>query len=731
MADLKIRVGAAIDGSLNAVFRSVADAAKKAGRQVAGESAKAAKDTGAAYRGSTDEAVKAIKAREAAERKALKASASEFEKAERAKVRATEKSARERAAAEKRAAKETERERDRALAGEQKLAAAARRSDKRAFSAVAGAGRTAIGYGMRLAGDIASGLGVQTDVGSALGASAKRETIATQISNAGYLPGQSGPAGTKVDPRALQVDANKVAMDTAMSSEDALKGLSSFVGLTGDLQTGRDILGDMGKLAKATGSSLEDMVDAAAQISNAMGDAPDKGKAIGDAMRVIAGQGQVGAVEIKDMASQMAKLASQANNFKISDDNAKILSAKGVTNSTGQGIAIMGAMAQAARAQGGRSSATTAVQSSMAFVRDLAGHAELKRLTEAGVDVFADKSQTKAKDPKEIIKAILSKTKGNLPELTHLLPNQNSRAVVNAFAQDYRRGADGLTRGKGESADAFEQRRNAEGLKAVSDSFDKFLNVAMDSPEITAKFNAAMNTTESKVQLFNNHMAQSADQMRDALYPALVALTPVVVGLTAGMGEALSTILGLKEQKRQQDVASSDLRGTNAIEQAKGMLRARNPLSAPYADKPENWVDARSGEAPSTPLTTDAAGDMATKLGETKEDIAAKLADLQKQRDNAAMFLPQRMGGSLPDFLAPPGSEGPGMQSKLTEFQSLNSTIERMTDTMNQADQLRGALLTTAFRDALKAGSIKVEIVNMPTITSPGGSMSVNSPTGH
>ena len=56
----------------------------------------------------------------------------------------------------------------------------------------------------------------------------------------------------------------------------------------------------LGKLAKASGSDLGDLADAAGDVSTALGDmAPDKkAERIDSIMRTIAGQGKIGAVEI-------------------------------------------------------------------------------------------------------------------------------------------------------------------------------------------------------------------------------------------------------------------------------------------------------------------------------------------------------------------------------------------------------------------------------------------------
>lgn len=685
MADLKIKVGAALDASLNSVFRTAIDAAKRANKSVAAEAKAGAKEAADAYRSVDKER---LKEQLRLEKEQTKQAARESK--ERAKIAAQE--AREKAKADRTTHREREAQeramtrlsiqniRERHRFEERQKADAARSrtaANRRALGFVAGAGRAALGFGARFAGDVARGIGIDTDMGSRLGASAARETTAVQIANSAWIP-EGGPESAKnrVSAKSLLTQANQVGTETATSAEEALGGLQEFVTLTGDLQTGRDILKDMSVLSKATGSSLGDMMKAASQISNAMGDMKDKGPAISQAMRVFSGQGQLGAIEIRDLAGQMAKLTAQANNFKLSAGTKSVLESKGVHNEVGQNLAMMGAMAQAARAQGGRASASQATQSAMAFIRDLSSKTELKRMSAAGINVFADKGHTTARDPKEIIMDVLSKSRGNLATISQLLPNQNSRAVVNAFAQTYTRTAGGLTRNKGESDFAFAQRKNKEGLEAVSEAFDGYLKVAMQSPEITDKFNAAMDTTESKVQQFNNHLAQSADELRENLYPALVQLTPMVMSAAKSFADFVGLVTG--KTGHEQDV-----RATGAE------IGARNVLGSVSTDM------GRPG----------AAEDVSAARG----DLSAALATQRAEKANLeASLAHQGVDGRKDDLGALFGKVTGIDVANQTKLAAVNSTIARMQDDLSKLDSLKGSI------DLLRSTTLTVRVANMP-----------------
>jgi hypothetical protein len=285
--DLRIKVGAAIDRSMSEAFRPLIQASERA---------KTALERTARQTSQARERESKRSARD--EAKAYASAVREIEKFEREKVRAVERSAAERSRAVERHAREEvraaqraarEKERteqreharvERALAGQSRQRGAAARGIVRGVVNLGG--RAARGA-LDIAGDIARGAGAQLDVGQHIGAAVDLQKRAIDLSNAGYMAGKSGPAGTRQSPAEIERQVRAVAQSTGQESGDVMSGLSKFVAKTGDLEAGRDMLGEMAKLAKATGASLEDVLDAAGDVSNALGDTPDKGSKIAEA----------------------------------------------------------------------------------------------------------------------------------------------------------------------------------------------------------------------------------------------------------------------------------------------------------------------------------------------------------------------------------------------------------------------------------------------------------------
>lgn len=381
------------------------------------------------------------------------------------------------------------------------------------------------GYGGALLSTLANGVGVNTDVGSMIQAGVDQQALAQKIINSAP---EFNKASTKERESAatdLLSGIQGVANATATDTGEALEGLEAFVAKTGDLKTGQDVMGDLAKLSRATGTNLADMANAAAEVSNNLGDVPDKGKAIDAVMRSIAGQGKMGAVEIKDLASQMAKIATQAGVFEGDKD---------------KNIAMLGAMAQEAKLRGGAASAQQATTSVMSMVSALRNNATVKNWAKAqvrnkktglmeGLNPYTDASHSILRSPEELVLEALNYSKGDQLKLGKLFPSKQAFRAIAGYQQVY------MQAGGGD-----------KGLEAVHKEFKKFSDSAMTADDVTNAFAAQMDTTKSKVQVLNNEFAQTAQKLAEELEPAIVdTLLPAVLTLAQSLGPAIEGLTAL------------------------------------------------------------------------------------------------------------------------------------------------------------------------------------------
>lgn len=350
-----------------------------------------------------------------------------------------------------------------------------------------------LSVGRRVMSDIASGAGLRVDLGGMVASRVEAEKMATAISSGGYMPQEPGPNEKRVDPRELMKQATEEGNRVAMAPTAMLAGLDTFVGLTGDLSTGREIMTDLAKLARATGSSFDDIMAAAGNAANQFDGMAGKADLIRATLAATAGQGKLGAVEIKDMAVQMAAVAAAATRFSgDAKDN----------------VILMGAIAQEARYRGGAKSAPQAATIVGSFANTFTKAARVKAFQAEGIDVFD--TAGKVRNPEEIILEALDKTGGDNVRMGKMFMDSNARKAVLGFESVYRDAGGGKS-----------------GLEAVVKEFDRLKKGVMASREINDSFAASMQTTEAKAQLFQNKLNEVVATMADRVLPKLLEMQPL------------------------------------------------------------------------------------------------------------------------------------------------------------------------------------------------------------
>lgn len=378
-------------------------------------------------------------------------------------------------------------------------------------SGFAGYGMSAVSFMARAAAGLAGAAGVNTDFNNIAAKNLSEEGLAQQIVNSGYLPGTSGPNGRLQDRGKLLKDLRGTAIDTATDRGELLGGLQGFVGQTGDLQLGRDLLKDMAVLSKATGTNFEDTANAAAQVAMAIGDVPDKAAATSEIMKQIAGQGKLGAVEMRDLASQMAKIAAQSSKFK---------------GGARENIGLLGAVAQEARQRGGAANAAQATTSVSRFVEEFSKGAVLKKMTAVGLNPFADAGHTQLKQAPDLIKEILSYTKGDLGKLSGIMPSSIAQKAIGGFAQTYNE-ANGS---------------DAEKIKAVTAEFDRLRQAQLTEQEVQRAYGEVMALSTSKATQFNERIADVVGRIEGQLLPALEEMAPALIRGASNFADAVDAI---------------------------------------------------------------------------------------------------------------------------------------------------------------------------------------------
>lgn len=635
MAELRIRVGAYIDRSFDATLRSVEQAAIRAQRKVQQEAQateavvvktsrrrasaeeKAAKDGAKAQERAAKEAAKANTEAAKATNAARKALMKEWQAEADATVRSAKASTAAIVAVAKAASgsfdgamraanahgSQAERRMTRLMTMQRAVAAQnplfreyqftpAARAVGRGFSAgarVAGrVGRAALG----IAGDIAQGAGVDFSLGGHVARNADLEERAMQLVNSGYMPGAAGANGRRQSAGNIAGDARSVAMQTGFSSNDLIEGLQKFVGKTGDLETGRTIMKDLAVLSKATGTNLEDMVDAAGDVSTQLGDIPDKGAVIAAVMKQIAGQGKLGAVEIKDLATQMAKIASQAGQIE---------------GNVADNIALLGAFAQESRQRGGSASATQAATSVQSMMNTFKTPARVAAFKAQGINVF--NNQGMVRNPQEILMEALHAQGMSPTGFKKMFANVQGARAVEGFATIYRQAGGGQ-----------------RGEDAVTQEFDKLKKVAMQETEIAESFAAAMKTSKSQATIFNEKLGLVVQTLSDSVMPAFAAIGPGLIAMLTDGSSWLKRFMGvdvIESVNKTGDATGRGIKDVTALEKLGNKA-----------------ADEATGQKTFTQAEADAVNGMGEDVAAMDAQIAANKAQVASIKKRNSWYTP-------------------------------------------------------------------------------------------
>lgn len=373
----------------------------------------------------------------------------------------------------------------RAEAANKRAAAAAASSRARFASATAGrigtAGRDAASAVGRLAiGALSIGGGFA--LAGALSAQSREQARASQLANQAGNPALKGQ---------LLREARGVK---GFTGEEALGGLESFVTKTGDLETGRKILGDLGQLALATGTNLSDLGDTAGQAFNVIRDQIQDPKKqveeLNSLMSVLAQQGALGAVEIRDLARDFGKLGAATRGF---EGGAPDL------------LRTMGAFAQLAVARGGAESSADASTAASRLASDIV--AKREKFAALGVDIKSKKDPTKLRGPADILADVLEKTGGDITKTSGLFGMESAK----------------IFRGLSPVFTEAEKRKKGSGRAAVMQELGRFTGATLDPRQL--KERAASRLSDPDLQ-FKEALKDFNRALGESLLPTLTRLVP-------------------------------------------------------------------------------------------------------------------------------------------------------------------------------------------------------------
>jgi hypothetical protein len=333
------------------------------------------------------------------------------------------------------------------------------------------------------------------------------------ISNRGVI------AGDKENSKRQSVDSLKglvsgVGVKYGIDPNTGAEGLDKFASKTGNLKRGTELLDGLAQMSRAGAGSLDDLADAAGDVFN--NDKTQNAEQVLGVMRALAGQGKIGAVEMKDLAKQMAGLQAAAGRFQ--GDPAK-------------SMAMMGGLAQLARESGGAKSAAQATTSVQSLTNQLFKGQRIEHFKELGVDLKDDKGFNRNMDDilvETMLGAEKKSRKGGhgMRDFDQVM----GTAVADAAA---RRATTPLEKAFKEAGGG------AKGADAARALLSKFSGASMSKGEVASAANERMK--EADVQL-EQAMIQLRDTTARELGPALQRMIPPLTQLIPRFGQLLEQV---------------------------------------------------------------------------------------------------------------------------------------------------------------------------------------------
>lgn len=532
-----VRVGCALDTSVERSFGDLEKRAQKAGERVRKALRSGTSGTGAkldrtaidaeqrktkVFEGEAAKRARIFAAEASARRRQLnaeerdlRASIRAHERAARAKERALqaatkahEKAARDTA----RAMRQQVREQERASREMQRVAT---RTSHRATrfiwpnAPLASVARR----GMR---DILTGTGVEANVGGMLQRVTGAEKAAQQMAVLGYREGEEGPAGKRVSAKQLADEARQTGENLGMTTDEIIRGQKAFADLLGNLQGARDLTAEMGKIARSQGSDFEATMRVAGKLDSMFSNIPEyqndqikKNKAIGDQMRTLIYLGKTYSIPLEDMAEKIPIMTGVAGMYQ-GDVNRNVtelmtlmqLAEKGPGRNVAEAATMAGNIAK------------TMPKRSAAF-REFAG---MEIMDESG----------RIKGVQDMLLELFAKTEGGKTikgqkfsqvELLHkIFPNVRQMGGIQESLTAFQQA------GGGQAGLAAVRKQFAPGLKAVSGA------------QVDEDLALVLGTTEAKAAKFNQQLERIVATAAEKLVPALEKLAPVALKAADALG---------------------------------------------------------------------------------------------------------------------------------------------------------------------------------------------------
>lgn len=377
-----------------------------------------------------------------------------------------------------------------------------------AVSSVGSMASTAASWG-GAALTLGGALSVTTAAQKYLGA----ESASISLANSMYNPNDKeqqawlrSQGKTRFDDKAIMSLAGQAQAASGIGKDQLASGWQDYIAKSSDWKSvatkeGQGTLVELAKMAKATGTDFGQLMSAAGSLR--VQNESLKPDEMLQMMRVIIGQGKMGAVEMKDLASHASVVTSGAGSYAMNQTDAQ--------------KALLGLSQIAIRTSGSPAEAATAVARFSSDVQ----HKSKDMKKSFGIDAIADKKTGALKAPSELLADIFEKTQGNSAKFGEGKGNvglgRESVRIAQALMPTYKAAVD-IAKGKGVKDD---KELAKVGAEAVRKEVQKFEKAGYDQKDIDEDLKRTLAGTQER---FNKVIIDLTEKLESRVVPYLEKL---------------------------------------------------------------------------------------------------------------------------------------------------------------------------------------------------------------
>lgn len=362
------------------------------------------------------------------------------------------------------------------------------------------------------AGDLARGVGINVAPSQWLSNAVSMQSDAIRLSNAGIIPGDPDNSMRR-DPRVFTAASVNVGNKFGLEASKVQAALREFQTVSGDTKLGLDLneklaeyMAGMG-VDPTMGGRFAGNIAAALSTSSVYTTNPQKIEAIMKMLRIAAGQGKQGAVEVEHFARYTPRMLATLNQY--------------------QGDPIetfrdLGVLAQSARATGGASTPGQAANAIARLMTTFRTNARVEEFKAAGIQTY-DPTTGLTRNPLDITREAIMKTRKDPTSWNKLFMN-----ILGEYAPGGLRSVFMQERKRALDSGVGEERASELGMQAVDAMIEKLRKAEISPKDLEEAAKKWSEGTEANVNRLNNALDQIAVDTLPKFTEAIIKATPTI-----------------------------------------------------------------------------------------------------------------------------------------------------------------------------------------------------------